>query len=141
MLLLYDAELLPDPDGGVLVTFPDVPDAITHGETKEAALENASEALGMALRGYLADDEPLPQAKHRSDIKVAVDPADAIKIAVIDRFRTLDISKSELARRLGKTEGEARRILDPDYPSKIGVMQEALKAMGQTIVISTMEIA
>ena len=72
---------------------------------------------------------------------VALDPADAVKIAVIDRFRKSGLSKSELARRLGRAEGEARRILDPDHPSKIGVMQEALNALGETIVVSTMDLA
>ena len=141
MNLVYRATLTTDPDGGFIATFADVPDAITHGETRENALANAAEALGLALRGYLADGEALPEPKSREGIMVAVEPSDAVKIAVIDRFQRSDISKSELARRIGRTEGEARRILDPDYPSKIGTMQEALKAMGQTIVVSTMELA
>ena len=141
MNLIYAATVTPDPDGGFLVSFSDVPDALTHGDTREEALENAAEALGLALRGYLADDEPLPEPKSSEGIMIAVEPADAAKIAVIDRFRKSGLSKSELARRIGRSEGEARRILDPDYPSKIGTMQEALKAMGQTIVVSTMELA
>lgn len=141
MNLVYAATLTPDPDGGFLVTFSDVPDAITQGATRADALANAAEALGLALRGYLADGEAIPEAKSTDGSMVAVDPGDAVKIAVIDRFRKSDISKSELARRLGKSEGEARRILDPDYPSKIGTMQDALKAMGQTIVVTTMELA
>lgn len=141
MQLVFRADLTPDPDGGVLVTFPDVPSAITHGDTREEALANAVEALGLALRGYLADGEPLPEPLAEAGVPVPVDPIDAAKVAVIDRFRKLGISKTELARRLGKAEGEARRILDPDHPSKIGPLQDALKAMGQTFVMSTMELA
>lgn len=141
MNLVYAVTLTDDPDGGFLVTFPDVPDAITHGETRAEALENASEALGLALRGYLADGETLPQPMTTEGVMIAVDAGDAVKIAVIDRFRASGMSKSELARRMGRSEGEARRILDPDYPSKIGTMQEALKAMGHAIVVSTMELA
>lgn len=141
MNLVYAATLTDDPDGGLLVTFADVPEAITHGATREEALTNAAEALGLALRGYLADGESIPESKSSIGTMVAVNPGDAVKIAVIDRFRRSGISKSALARRINKTEGEARRILDPDYPSKIGTMQEALKAMGQTLVVSTMELA
>lgn len=141
MNLVYAADVSADPDGGYLVTFRDVPDAITHGDTRTEALANAVEALGLALRGYLADGEEVPTPTASQGIMIAVAPADAVKIAVIDRFRKSGLSKSELARRIGKAEGEARRVLDPDYPSKIGTMQEALNAMGHTIVVSTMELA
>ena len=141
MNLVYAADLAIDPDGGFIVTFRDVPDAITHGDSRAEALANAVEALGLALRGYLADNEQIPEPQTSEGIMIAVDPADAVKIAVIDRFRKSGLSKSELARRIGRAEGEARRILDPDHPSKIGTMQEALNAMGQTIVVSTMELA
>ena len=55
MEYVFAAKLTVDRDGGLLVTFPDVPDAITHGADHAEARRNAAEALGMALRGYLAD--------------------------------------------------------------------------------------
>ena len=55
------AQLEPDPDGGFLVTFADVPEAITHGDTRQAALVNATEALGLALRGYCVEGRELPK--------------------------------------------------------------------------------
>jgi antitoxin HicB len=141
MNFLYFAHLQPDPDGGFLVTFPDVPEAITHGVTRQKALMNGAEALGLALRGYLADGNPLPRPLCETGVEVAVNAADAIKLAVIESFQKSGLSKSELARLLGKAEGEARRILDPDHPTKIAMMQEALRAMGWTIVISIMDCA
>ena len=38
-------------DGGFVVTFPDIPEAITQGNTVEEALAMAHEALETALRG------------------------------------------------------------------------------------------
>jgi antitoxin HicB len=38
-------------DGGFVVTFPDIPEAITQGETREEALAMAQEALEAALEG------------------------------------------------------------------------------------------
>ncbi len=49
--------------------------------------------------------------------------------------------KRELARRHGKTEKEARRILDPDHHSKLGQLQDAMQALGKTIVVSVLETA
>ncbi len=53
-----------------------------------------------------------------------VQAEDAIKLAVIEAFNEANILKRELARRHGKTENEARRILDPDHHSKLGQLQE-----------------
>jgi antitoxin HicB len=61
--------------------------------------------------------------------------------AVIESFRKSGLTKTEFARRIGKAEGKARRILDPDHPTKLGAMQAALRALGKTLVISVGEAA
>jgi antitoxin HicB len=141
MNFIYSATLEPDPDGGFLVTFVDVPEAITHGATREEALANASEALGLALRGYAAGGQGLPQPAAQAGLPVYVDADDALKLAVIDAFRTAGITKTELARRMGKSENEARRILDPDHPTKLGTLQAALRAMNRQVAITLVDAA
>lgn len=50
------------PDGNyLLVTFPDVPEAITIGKNKDDALLHAADALETALSLYLAEGRPLPK--------------------------------------------------------------------------------
>ncbi|MBZ9822319.1 type II toxin-antitoxin system HicB family antitoxin [Mesorhizobium sp. CA4] len=139
----YLAKLEPDPEGGFQVTFPDVPEAITGGADEAEALANASEALGLALRGILQDGRPLPSpgAKGRDLVPVAIDPDTAFKLAVIEAFKAAGISKSELARRIGRGETEARRILDPDHPTGLALMKAALAALGKTAVVSVMDAA
>ncbi|WP_018856770.1 hypothetical protein [Rhizobium sp. 42MFCr.1] len=61
-----------------------------------------------------------------------VQAEDAIKLAVIEAFNEANILKRELARRHGKTENEARRILDPDHHSKLGRLQDEMQALGKT---------
>ncbi|GAA4667231.1 hypothetical protein GCM10023262_15740 [Bartonella pachyuromydis] len=56
----YQEKFKTDPDGGFVVTFPDVPEAITAGENRAEALENAVEALGSALRSYPMRGLPYP---------------------------------------------------------------------------------
>lgn len=137
----YQATLQDDPDGGFVVTFADVPEAITAGDTRAEALDNAREALGLALRGILQEGRNLPTPAASEGIPVAVDADVAAKLAVVVAFRAAGISKSELARRLGKTEVEGRRILDPDHGTKIGLLQDALRVLGQEIVIRVREAA
>lgn len=141
MLYLYMATVEDDPHGGFIVTFADVPEAITAGDTREEAMDNAREALGLALRGILQDDRDLPRPEASDGVPVAVAADEAAKLAVVQAFREAGISKAELARRLGKTETEARRILDPDHGTKIGLLQDALRVLGQEIVISVREAA
>lgn len=141
MEYIYGALLESDPDGGFIATFPDVPEANTHGEDRAEALANASEALGLALRGYLQQGKELPQAVTHTADAVVVRADDAMKLALVQAFNAAGISKSELARRLGKAEGEARRILDPDHPTKFAAMQAALAVLGKTIVVSVRDAA
>lgn len=141
MQYVYFADFEIDPDGGFLVTFPDVPEAITHGETRTEALTSAREALSLALRGILQEGRDLPLPVTLIGEPVALDAEDAVKLAVIQSFKNAGISKRELARRIGKTENEARRLLDPDHRSKLGPLQDALQALGKRIVVTVLEAA
>lgn len=141
MEFCYRATIEANPDGGFLVSFEDVPEALTEGKTIEEACVNAVEALGLALRGILAENRPLPRPQATQGIPIAVAADDALKLAVINSFRLAGITKTELARRLGKQEVEARRILDPDHATKVATMQEAMRALGKTIIVSVMEAA
>ncbi|GAA5665174.1 type II toxin-antitoxin system HicB family antitoxin [Brucella intermedia] len=121
-------------EGGFVVTFPDVPEAITEGDDMADAREQAADALGVALLTYLEMGRSLPEAKAKGEL-VWPDAEVATKIAVIETFRASGLSRTELARRLGKDEKEARRLLDPDTATKLPLMTAALAAMGQKLVI------
>jgi antitoxin HicB len=120
-----------------------VPEAITAGATRSEALANAGKALGLALRGYPTLDRPSPgpAAKGPDLVAVAVSADDALRLALVYAFRKSGLTKSEFGRRLGKTETEARRILDPDHPTKLARMHAALAALGKSIVISVRDAA
>jgi len=59
-MLAYPVDLTPAEEGGYVVTFPDVPEAITQGDTLEEALAQASLALDAALSFYTDAGQPLP---------------------------------------------------------------------------------
>jgi len=141
MEYIYQAELQDNGEGGFIVTFPDVPEAITEGRDKEEALLNAQDALGLALRGRYADDEEFPAAKHQGGIPVSVDAWNALKLSVIKIFRESGLTKRELASRIGKDDKEAQRILDPDHPTKTQTLEQALAAMGQMVFITIKPVA
>ena len=60
--LSYPALLTPDlEEGGFVVTFPDLPEAITQGDTLEQAQQAASDCLEEAIVGRMRLNKLLPQ--------------------------------------------------------------------------------
>lgn len=61
----YPVKLTKQPEGGYLVEFPDLPEAITQGDTIKDALEAASDCLEEAIanRIELNLDIPIPKTK------------------------------------------------------------------------------
>ncbi len=60
--LSYPVLLTSDPDGGFVVTFLDIPEAITQGEDGHDALTQASDALEEAIAGRIRRGDPIPVA-------------------------------------------------------------------------------
>lgn len=132
----FSAKFENDPDGGVLVTFPDVPEAIAHGADRNDAIAQARIALAVALFGYLKGGEKVPIPKRRSGKRLAPHATDVLKIAVVEAWLESGFSKSEFARLLGRDEKEARRILDPDAATKADRLEEALSLLGRKVSLA-----
>ena len=132
-----------DRRGNIVVTFPDVPEVVTQGRGEADARTMAEEALGLILLTYPERGMPLPKprAKGRKLVEILVAPDVAAKLAVLELFASARISKSELARRLGKDEKEVRRILDPRHPTKLPALTAALRALGKRLVVGVAEAA
>jgi len=136
--MTYFCELEPNGDGGYLVTFPDVPEALTEGATRAEALANAADALEVALLGRMKDGEDLPPAGAGPEdgVPVYVSAQAAAKLAFYAAFHQSGLSRSALARRLGKDEAEIRRMLDPYHATKLPALDEAVHALGQRLVLA-----
>src|ERR1700722_20078960 len=98
----YPAALTPDPEGGFTVTFRDVPEAITEGDTREEVLRRAEDALESALAMYVAAKEPLPDSSE-AGAEGTMGPPSALgmaKAALYEAMREQGVGRAELARRL-----------------------------------------
>ena len=139
MQYVYPCNLTPDTEEGegYVVTFPDVPGAITGARTREESLVLAEDALGVALAGYVHEhwDIPIPSVAAKGQVLVAVPSIVAAKLALYTAMREQGITKVALAARLGLSESVVRRLLDPDHRSHIGQVEKALRAVGRTLVV------
>jgi antitoxin HicB len=135
---VYRARFEPGEKRGIIVSFPDVPEAITQGRNERDARKQAEEALGLALLSYPKRGLPLPKAKARGTglVAIPVEPDIAAKLALLEAVRERGISKSEFARLMDKDEKEARRILDPLHATKLSTLSEALNKLDRRLVIS-----
>lgn len=135
---IYPALFTPDKrDGGFVVTFPDVPEAITQGDDIADTLEQAADCLEEAIAGRIHCHEDIPAASRVGPKHYAIPlPAQtAAKAALYLAIRQARLTQVELAKRLHCGEKEVRRILDPRYASKLARLEAALAALGQQLVV------
>jgi antitoxin HicB len=139
----YPVTLTPDEsDGGFVVTFEDVPEAITQADTTAEALAEAADALEEAIAGRIRRGDAIPEPSPAADRpQIPVPAQTAAKAALYLALKETGISKSELAARLQCDEKEVRRLLDPRHPSKLPRIQKALAALGKGLSIRLIDEA
>lgn len=136
--LAYPVGLATDDDGAVLVSFPDIPEALTEGATEREALTEARDCLIAALGGYIDGRRDIPSpSPARGRPLVSLPALIAAKIALYRAMRERGTSNAALARQLGTVEGAVRRLIDLDHRSHIGQVETALHALGQRLVVAT----
>ena len=125
-------------DGEIVVSFPDLPEALTSGAGIDDAYREASDALGAALAGYALAGRPLPQPSkaRRNAVPVSPPPLITAKLALRYRMQALGLSNVALAQRLGVSETIVRRLIDPDHESRLANLAEALNMLGQHLVVA-----
>jgi len=142
MRFAYPYELTAQPEGGFTVIFPDVPEAITQGETEKEAAVMAEDALVTALSFYTDDAKPLPHPSPARGRRVAlVPPLVAAKLVLHDAMLAASVSNGDLARRLGLDEKVVRRLRDPLHNSRIDRVDQALRCLGKRIEIIVSDVA
>lgn len=134
MRFTYPVTLTPDEvDGGFVVTFPDLPEAITQGDSMEECLTEAADCLEEAMAARISDGLDIPEPSAPGELVVSLPLEMALKASVYLAMREEGLSKSDLARRLELDEKEARRILDPHHHTKLPTLEKALKSLGKRI--------
>ena len=135
-MLAYPVELTPD-GKFLMVTFPDIPEANSQGDSVEDALRMAADALETALDFYFDAGRPVPtpskpkRGQHTVELRASV----AAKVLLLNEMYSQKVRPSELARRLRVTRQEVNRLIDRRYTSKIDGIASALKALGKTMEI------
>lgn len=129
--------ILTQDDGSVLVTFADVPEAITFGTDEDEALMHAVDALETALSFYVDDRKPLPKPSRPKRGQKTVRPSalESAKLGVYQSMIEQGVKKSELARRLGWHMPQVDRLFDLKHASKLDQIEAAAHVLGKHIEV------
>jgi len=132
----YPVILEAQSEGGFVVTFPDIPEAITQGEDEDEALLYAVDALETALTFYLEARRPLP-IPSAADGRPTVRPSalECAKLGIYQAMTEQGIRKAELARRLGWHLPQVDRLLDLEHASRLDQIEAAARVLGRTIEV------
>ena len=121
----------------VLVTFPDIPEAITQGDNRAHALEMAKEALESAMDFYFEGRRPVPAPSKpkRGQVLVELPPSIAAKVLLLNEMLRQKVRPAELARRIGTTPQEVNRLTNIRHTTRIDRVDAALRALGKRLIV------
>jgi len=123
-----------------MASFPDIPEALTAGDTYEEALTAAQDALVTAFEFYFEDNRSVPAPSKIKDAKdfIEVPPSIWAKVILLNTMLEKRVNHSELARKIGSTRQEVQRITDLRHATKIDTLHAALKVMGKQLVVEAL---
>ena len=129
--------------GGYTVTFRDVPEAITEGDSFEEAMLQAKDALESALALYVSAHEALPTASaaRPGEHLVSLSALGMAKTALYDAMLEQHVGRAELARRLRWHLAQVNRVIDLCHASKMEQVEAALAALGLRLVVDVTRAA
>lgn len=131
----YPVTLTPE-DGGYVVSFPDVPGAITEGNSKEEALGRAVDALLTVFDALIKDRREIPVPSRRAGAHVQIPALESAKIELYRSMRAAKVSKSELGRRLNVHLPQIDRLFDVRHASQLRQIEDAFTALGQRLEVN-----
>lgn len=136
-MLAYRYILTPDDNGTVLVTFPDIPEAVAVGEDEESAKIEAVDGLICALAGYFEDRREVPLPSENDGQQAVVLPAlETAKILLMNEMLHQNVKKAEMARLLDVHMPQIDRLLDLYHNTKIDFLEKAAGKLGKRLNIS-----
>ncbi|WP_432731473.1 type II toxin-antitoxin system HicB family antitoxin [Variovorax sp. W6] len=128
-----------EPDGkGFMASFPEIPEALTGGDSREEALEMAKDALITALDFYFDDKRavPLPRKPKKGEEFVELPASLWAKVLLLNEMVQQKVRPADLARMLGTSAQEVNRLVNLKHTTKVDSIQEALSALGKRLDVA-----
>ncbi|MGE6391447.1 type II toxin-antitoxin system HicB family antitoxin [Psychrobacter pacificensis] len=127
-------------DQAFVVTFRDIPEAITQGYTYDEAIEMAEDALLTAMDFYFEDNRPVPSPSQpqKDEVLITLPASASTKVMLLNLLLEEHVSQAELAKRMGIRPQQVTRIVNLEHTTKIDTVEQAFKALGKKLSITAM---
>lgn len=124
--------------GGYIITFRDIPEAMTEVDKEEDIELYATDALVTALEFYFEDQRevPAPSDANAGEIVVKLPASVVCKVLLLNCMVRSKMCQADVARKIGVTRQEMSRIVNLRHTTKIDTIQKAIEATGRTISFS-----
>ena len=135
---VYPTTLTPDTEhSGFVVTFPDVPEAITQGDDVPEALHQAADCLDEAIAGRIRRRESIPEASAvgPDQYNISLPVSTTAKAALYLALQQTKTTQGELAERLRCDEQDVSHLLDPRRIANVSRLESALAALGYQLAL------
>lgn len=117
------------------VHFPDLPEAITEGETLEEAVFNASEVLTLTLEGRVDEGMEVPYPSKLKNARF-IAPSARTQAALLLRWAKGNRTTAEIARALNTSWPAIARLENLRHWPNLRQLERAAATVGHRLVIS-----
>jgi antitoxin HicB len=140
----YPAVFEPAPEGGFVITFPDVEGAISQGDDEQDAREMARDALITMLAHCIRHGKAIQRPsrpKGRKYRMIALPAIVALKTELYLAFKSSGLTKTSLALKLGIPKTTVDRLFDFRNHTRIDQIEAAFTALGKRLSMQTEDAA
>ena len=126
----YPVKIMPDGDA-FCVSSRDLPELNSVGYSLDEAMQEALDGIETNFMIYMSDRKPipLPSKKQKDEVEVRLPVRTAAKVALYNEMLKQNVSKAELARRLGWSQIQVDRLWSLTHSTKLESIEAAFDAI------------
>jgi len=140
----YPAVFEPAPEGGFVITFPDIEGTISQGDNEQDAQEMARDALITMIAHLIRHGKTVasPRLRKGRNYRMIELPAIvALKTELYIVFRNSGLSKTALAQKLGIPKTKVDRLFDFRNHTRLDQIEDAFAALGKRLALQIEDAA
>jgi antitoxin HicB len=138
MNLGFNLEIEPDDNDTLLIRCPSIPGVVTFAEAERDIERWSVDAIETMLQSMMASGEQMPVGDRPAAGKtfVRLSLLATLKVQLYEGCRAAQVSRAELARRLGWHREQVDRLFRLNHASRLDQIETAFKAMGLEIDVA-----